>query len=700
MYIDTYRELLSCTDDSMAMAGFLADYIHRAPVEEDNIAILPFQRALEELGLTQYAWNFTYTPQPIVVTLSDGNTVTFRHAMTVVLELATLLLESRKEGFVDLREITFVSGDVYMLRLTIDPLQEAALHRVLKEFSEESVRYDISRELKESQREALLKVGQGVYGELFPGDAELAEHIRRYFGDERAIVVGRGQNRFSLDLFVIPPREDHDYYTVVTVGLSHQPLPNPITKQTQRLEMVINLPKDWHMDTQAWSDIKWFWPIRMLLDIATHAINEDIIIGPGTTVGLPEGETYEINTKLCCALMLFPGVFGRKSYSCELSNGDRVNFLQVIPLYKEEWQLKVNGSLEMLLKMCPDHILEVIRPDRLNVVTQAEELGYDPAFMDDVTRHEALRQKLALPVDELASYQSMAWYLRWCIEHNFMGRPFVSAFPEIIAGVNNREGTLPMPDLRVFLRDTAQLKKSLFTVYFNFVGTRFTCWYNWDNRSTPHMYRKDLDAFAKEWFRNLVDADDTLADGLYLMLPWTEECYQKLAKQLDKRFEEWLALVTHHGQNPIRPYMPKEKVLPMPPSWIEASECFVSDRILRDQLPIATFYRETVNREDQGWDSGWYFVSADEPEEGISGNVYDLSVMCAYDPAVADFLLMPPGTTVTRGADGEFVANVADNTSVAVDADLADSTAAAVGIADDEAVNSQGITANTAKENK
>lgn len=696
MYIDTYRELLSCTDDSLAMAGYLADYIHRAPVTEDKVAILPFQRALEEIGLVRYGWNFTYTPDPLVVTLSDGRTVTFRYAMTAVLELATLLLECRKEGAVDLREITFVGGSVYQLRITIDSLEEAALHRVLKEFSEETLRYDISRELKESQREALIKVGQGVYGELFPGDAELAEHIRQYFGEEDTIVVGRGQNRFAMDLFVIPPREEHEYYTLVTVGLSHQPLPNPITKKQQRLEMVINLPKDWHMDTQEWANIKWFWPIRMLLDIATHAINEDIIIGPGSTIGLPEGETYEMNTQLCCALMLFPGIFGRQSYTCELSNGERVDFLQVIPLYKEEWQLKVNGSLEMLLKLCPDHILEVIKPDRLNVVTQAEELGYDPAFMDDVSRHEALRQKLALPVDALASYQSMAWYLRWCIERNFMGRPFVSAFPEIIDAVKNgvpeegcnelgelvaseaseghhrvgtatdREATLKIPDLRVFLRDTKLLKKSLLTVYFNFIGTRFTCWYNWDNRSTPHMYRKDLDAFAKEWFRNLVDAEDTLAEGLYLMLPWTEECYQKLALLLDKRFEEWLMMVTNQGKNPIRPYMPTEKVLPMPPSWIDATECFVSDRILRDKLPIATFYRETVNREDQGWDSGWYFVSADEPEEGISGNVYDLSVMCAYDPAVENFLLMPPGTTVTRGADGEFVADVADESAVNV----------------------------------
>ena len=106
----------------------------------------------------------------------------------------------------------------------------------------------------------------------------------------------------------------------------------------------------------------------------------------------------------------------------------------------------------------------------------------------------------------------------------------------------------------------------------------------------------------------------------------------------------------------------------MPPSWVDASECFVSDRILRDQLPIATFYREEVNREDQGWDSGWYFVSDDEPEDRISGNVYDLSVMCDYDPAVEEFLHMPPGTTVSRGDDGTFMADVVEDTDVDADA--------------------------------
>ena len=60
---------------------------------------------------------------------------------------------------------------------------------------------------------------------------------------------------------------------------------------------------------------------------------------------------------------------GLGSFFCRLPDGDEVNFYQVIPLYREEIQYKLEHGSDALLDLCPDESLEVINPHRLNVVT-------------------------------------------------------------------------------------------------------------------------------------------------------------------------------------------------------------------------------------------------------------------------------------------------------------------------------------------
>ena len=53
-----------------------------------------------------------------------------------------------------------------------------------------------------------------------------------------------------------------------------------------------------------------------------------------------------------------------------------MNFYQLIPLYKEEMEFKLENSVDELIDKCPDEILEVINPTRLNAITDEETIGY------------------------------------------------------------------------------------------------------------------------------------------------------------------------------------------------------------------------------------------------------------------------------------------------------------------------------------
>ena len=72
---------------------------------------------------------------------------------------------------------------------------------------------------------------------------------------------------------------------------------------------------------------------------------------------------------------------------CTLPDGDEVNFYQLIPLYKEEMEFKLENSVDELIDKCPDEILEVINPTRLNAITDEDTIGYDLAEMDNAESH-------------------------------------------------------------------------------------------------------------------------------------------------------------------------------------------------------------------------------------------------------------------------------------------------------------------------
>ena len=67
-----------------------------------------------------------------------------------------------------------------------------------------------------------------------------------------------------------------------------------------------------------------------------------------------QGIPFAENTELRGEILLCPGVFGTDSFFCRLPDGDEGNCYQVIPLYREEIQYKLEHGSDALLDLCPD----------------------------------------------------------------------------------------------------------------------------------------------------------------------------------------------------------------------------------------------------------------------------------------------------------------------------------------------------------
>ena len=187
----------------------------------------------------------------------------------------------------------------------------------------------------------------------------------------------------------------------------------------ERAELAIALPSDWKLDEESLKDERWYWPIGLLKVLARLPISNNTWLGFGHT--MDKQSPFAEDTELCAALLVGPqDVVWNGGEVCTLPSGEEVNFYQVIPLYRNEMEYKMEHDADALLKKMAG-ISFVVNPTRQNAIIRGtlaeEEFTGD---MDDAAGHLESIQEKGLPVDELSAYNHMAIYLRWCMEHDLI----------------------------------------------------------------------------------------------------------------------------------------------------------------------------------------------------------------------------------------------------------------------------------------
>lgn len=212
--------------------------------------------------------------------------------------------------------------------------------------------------------------------EVATGDADLIgaieKHIEMYIGGDGMVFHELVSDLVHLDVHMVPPTSERNWYTLVTSGMSERPMTVPPGSELDEYaELVLCLPPTWQLSDEAFrvNNEQFYWPVRWLKQLARLPHEYETFFCAGHTI--PNGdppEPFHPTTKMCCWLILNSIWFDSEFNELELSDGRTIAFLTIIPLYAEEMRIKLEKGTEALLEKLGDLSMEdLMNPSRKNV---------------------------------------------------------------------------------------------------------------------------------------------------------------------------------------------------------------------------------------------------------------------------------------------------------------------------------------------
>ena len=199
--------------------------------------------------------------------------------------------------------------------------------------------------------------------------AQIGEHIERHIGRVEQVFDAQDSDPVRIRVHHVAPVNSRPYHTLITSGMSARAMNVPASDADapRYIELMVTLPEDWKVDPQH-RDEQWWWPIRQLETLArfphthTTSLNWGHIV-PNDDPPKPLAPT----TRLCGAIIVPSLLVPTAFYQLDLDDR-QVAFFAVLPLYKEELELKLREGTQALLDRLLDHdINDVIAPRRRNV---------------------------------------------------------------------------------------------------------------------------------------------------------------------------------------------------------------------------------------------------------------------------------------------------------------------------------------------
>ena len=508
-YLNADNDFMDELQADGAAAGFFCYPLDTLREEEGSEKIFDFRDKLEEL--------FTTGDGPEILTLTGGATGLFCGYVDFIAWDIRAVLQKAKEFF-EGTDIPWASFHTFR--------REAGTVN-LKTPPEEELDDSPDGETPENEETGVPEVYTEEEMEAIEG------HIQQYFGKFENVFHELSSPDIHVDICVVPPSEERDYYTLVTMGMGahRMNVPEELAEyKLERAELAIALPGNWKLKHEDLKNERWYWPIRLLKTLARLPIASDTWLGFGHT--MDNEEDFAKGTKLCAAILTGPQGTEDGSEVCILPSGEEVNFYQVIPLYREELKYKMEHDADALLDKM-DGISFVVEPDRQDVITRGTLSNDDfDGEMDDASYHIESIEEKELPIDPINAYNHMAIYLRWCMEHDLMGEDFLKEYSEVAKQVKADPASV---NLREFIRD--ELDGCLFSVLFNQQGRAFAGYYYGEGDS-PY-YPADVDDNALRFFGPERYHSDEFQDEAYLFIPFDEDYYQAMAEVIGERFENW-----------------------------------------------------------------------------------------------------------------------------------------------------------------
>ena len=195
---------------------------------------------------------------------------------------------------------------------------------------------------------------------------EIQEHFEKIFPGRKSTVYHETlSDLVHVDLHVLWPQKDSDFFVLYTTGMSDMPmyLPEELDdrEDLKYSELYMFLPGDWYLGNPNKTDEKLtydsVWPIQILRFLARFPHEYKTWLGWGHSIPngpdyAPISDTVPFGGAVLSALDPVPPL--------KAKDGKPINFFFVIPAYKEEIEYKLKYGMEGLDERFGENKLPVI----------------------------------------------------------------------------------------------------------------------------------------------------------------------------------------------------------------------------------------------------------------------------------------------------------------------------------------------------
>lgn len=373
------------------------------------------------------------------------------------------------------------------------------------------------------------------------------DHIIEHFGSiSRTIPVKESEN-LNLRIYVIEPTKEKDFYTIVTCGMGAYKMELPDDfKDTDidRIELLMYLSPAWNMDlalskptglitggtvTPIFGSMydEWNYPVKILKNLAQVPVNNDSYFVMGNI--MDDEEPLSPSTNDTGGILISPAYISEEGCVCTLPDGEKVRFLQVMPIQTYEIDRAADLDQSLIFHRMIFHNF-IVYPDRY-LYDYEDIFDEGLAYLIPLYKYNLVQQ-----TGELAAFNHMAVLLRWLIENDLVNDNFTAKYPDEINTVKTAPDSI---DLRLFIADKLIGALRCEILKEDAVDFIQSYCFNDIEGGVKGEYYDALEDYAVEYFEeNNIDTDE-MCDLEFLFMKYTENYYQDLAKILDEFYEEW-----------------------------------------------------------------------------------------------------------------------------------------------------------------
>lgn len=200
----------------------------------------------------------------------------------------------------------------------------------------------------------------------------ITEHIENHIGPISGIIHQIISENVQIDIYVIEPTQERNFYTLVTSGMSDRPMTNNQGEDFYFAELMLALPPNWKLDEDSWEDHDNYWPIQWLSTLAKLPHQYGTWLWDGHTI--PNGENpipFSDNTDFCGWAVGFPKTVSEEFILFTPTEEKTVVFFAVYPLYYNEIFYKLEEGFDNLCDLMDlNNITEIIDLNRIDVTQQ------------------------------------------------------------------------------------------------------------------------------------------------------------------------------------------------------------------------------------------------------------------------------------------------------------------------------------------